>query len=49
MDAVCFDKNLDTIFGLGPAIVAGDEAANERADQKQANDKRRPTDRRSNC
>ena len=49
MDPVRFDKNLDTIFGLSPAIVAGDEAANERAEHEQANEKRGPTHGRTYC
>lgn len=49
MDAVRFDKNLDAIFWLGPVIVAGDEAANERAEHEQTNEKRGPTNGRTYC
>ncbi len=38
MDPVRFDKNLDTIFGLGPAFVGRDIAANKRAEHEQANE-----------
>ncbi len=49
MDPVRFDKNLDTIVGLGPAAVAGNDAADKRAEHEQANEKRKPTRGRTNC